>query len=177
MESVQELLIEELKDIYNAEHQLLKALPRLAKKASSETLKQALTSHIKDTENQVKRLDSIAKELDTKLTGKRCAAMLGLVEEGKEVLEEEGRSPLIDAALGCAGLRVEHYEMAAYMSAKAIAEQLGETKVAGLLQQNLDEEIAAAQKLEQISKSESLPQAHESESDTEEEEEEASVRG
>ena len=168
MESLQELLVDQLKDIYNAEHQLLKALPRMAKKASSSTLKQALTNHLKETESQIKRLDTIGKELDTKLTGKRCAAMLGLVEEGKEVLEEDGKSPLIDADLGGAGLRVEHYEMAAYMAAKSIAEKLGETKVAGLLQQNLEEEIAAAEKLEQIAVTESLPQSLGAEDESEE---------
>jgi len=174
MESLQELLNEQLKDIYNAEHQLLKALPRMAKKASSATLRQALTNHLKETETQIKRLDAVGKELGTKLTGKRCAAMMGLMEEGKEVLEEEGRNALIDVALGGAGLRVEHYETAAYSAAKAIAEKLGETKVVGLLQQNLDEEIAASEKLEEIAASESLPEAMEA--GTESQEEMISVR-
>src|SRR6185295_2514418 len=134
MNSLQELFEDELKDIYNAEHQLLKALPKLAKKASSAKLKQAFTSHLSETENQVKRLDTIARQLEIKLTGKTCKAMQGLVEEGKEVLEEDGPDAVIDAALIGAAQRVEHYEISGYGSARAMAEQLGEAKIIKLLQ-------------------------------------------
>src|SRR5580704_2448279 len=99
MDSLQELFEDELKDIYNAEHQLLKALPKMAKKASSETLRQAFTSHLKETENHVARLDQIGEAMGLSLKGKKCHAMEGLVEEGKEVLDEDGPEAVIDAAL------------------------------------------------------------------------------
>lgn len=159
METLQELFVDELKDIYNAEVQLVKALPKLAKKASSPALKQALMNHLKETEGHVKRLDTISESLGVKLTGKKCAAMEGLVEEGKEIIEEEGQSPIIDAALIGAAQRVEHYEMAAYGTARAMAEELGETQLSRLLQDTLDEEGAADKKLTQISESEILPAA------------------
>lgn len=159
MDSLSELLEDELKDIYNAENQLLKALPKMAKKASSETLKAAFTSHLTETEGHVARLEQIGKRLEIKLTGKKCHAMEGLVEEGKEVIEEDGEDAVIDAALIGAAQRVEHYEMAAYGTVRAIAEALGETEVAALLQQTLDEEGAADKKLTAIAEKEILPAA------------------
>ena len=156
MDTLAELLEDELKDIYNAEHQLIKALPKLAKKASSTALKTAFTSHLEQTQNHVKRLETIGQELGIKLTGKKCHAMEGLVEEGKEVLEEDGQSSVIDAALIGAGQRVEHYEMAAYGTVRGIAQALGHTKVVKLLQQTLDEEGAADKKLTSIAEGEVL---------------------
>jgi len=159
MDSLQELFQDELKDIYSAEHQLLKALPKMAKKASSAKLKQAFTSHLKETENQINRLDTIGEELGMKLTGKKCHAMAGLVEEGKEVLEDDGPGAVIDAALIGAAQRVEHYEMAAYGTVRAMASELGLAKAAKLLQQTLDEEGNADQKLTAIAEEEVLADA------------------
>src|ERR1700683_1998596 len=149
MDSLSDLLTDELKDIFNAEHQLIKALPKMAKKASSAQLKQAFTSHLKETEGHVNRLEKIGQTLDIKLTGKKCAAMEGLVEEGKEVIDEDGEASVIDAALIGAAQRVEHYEMAAYGTARAMAQTLGHSDVVKLLDQTLKEEGAADKKLTQ----------------------------
>jgi ferritin-like metal-binding protein YciE len=150
MDTLEDLLEDELKDIYNAENQLLKALPKMAKKASAEALKAAFTSHLKETEGHVQRLEKVGKSLEISLKGKTCHAMEGLVEEGKEILEEDGDGPVIDAALIGAAQRVEHYEIAAYGTVRAIAEQLGHQDVVKLLQQTLDEEGAADKKLTSI---------------------------
>lgn len=176
MDTLQELFEDELKDLYSAENQLLKALPKMAKKAASETLQAAFTAHLEETEGQVERLTKIGELMEIKLTGKKCKAMEGLVEEGKEVLEEEGRSAVIDAALIGAAQRVEHYEIAAYGTAKAFAEQLGLTEVAELLSETLDEESAADEKLSTISLEEVLPATETSDEAEEEEEEETKPR-
>lgn len=169
MDTLEELFEDELKDIFNAENQLLKALPKMAKKANSRKLEQAFTMHLRETQTHVDRLNAIAKQLGLKLTGKTCHAMVGLVEEGKEVLEEDGQSAVIDAALIGAAQRVEHYEMAAYGTVRAMAEELGESEAAKLLQQTLDEEGAADKKLTQIAEKEVLAMAA-SEGEGEEEE-------
>jgi ferritin-like metal-binding protein YciE len=161
LKSLTQLMEDEIKDLYSAENQLLKALPKMAKKASSATLKAAFTSHLKETEGHVARLEAIGKTLDMKLSGKKCKAMEGLIEEGKEVLEEEGEPSLIDAALIGAAQRVEHYEMAAYGSTRAMAESLGQKKVVDLLQQTLNEEGAADKKLTKIALEEVLVEAAE----------------
>lgn len=167
MESLNELLEDCIKDLYSAENQLVKALPKMAKKAASESLREAFLAHLEETEGQVERLESIGKALDIKLKGKKCKAMEGLIEEGKEILEEEGRSAIIDSALIAAAQKVEHYEIASYGTARTIAEQLGESKVAKLLQETLDEEGEADKKLTSLSIEEILPAAS---SDGEEEE-------
>lgn len=159
LESLAELMEEELKDLFSAENQLVKALPKMAKKATSPTLKQAFTSHLKQTEEHVARLRKIGETLGLKLTGKTCKAMEGLIEEGKEVLEEDGEPSLIDAALIGAAQRVEHYEMAAYGTTRAMAEALGQTSVAKLLQKTLDEERLADQKLTEVAEGEILEEA------------------
>jgi ferritin-like metal-binding protein YciE len=159
MESVQELLEEQLKDLYNAEKQLTKALPAMAKKASTPTLKEAFTSHLEETKGHVQRLEQIGESLEMKLTGKTCKAMEGLIEEGKEVIAEKGNSLVLDAALIAAAQRVEHYEISAYGSARALAEKLGQTEAVDLLQETLDEESAADEKLNTISLEEVLPEA------------------
>ncbi len=161
MDTLEELLEDELKDIFNAENQLIKALPQMAKKATSPRLKEAFTSHLAQTQNHVKRLEKIAEQLDISLKGKKCHAMEGLVEEGKEVIEEDGNAAVIDAALIGAAQRVEHYEMAAYGTVRGIAEQLGHDKVVELLQQTLDEEGAADKKLTAIAEDEVLAEAAE----------------
>jgi ferritin-like metal-binding protein YciE len=169
MDSLQELMVDELKDLYSAENQLLKALPKMAKKASSDVLKQAFTGHLKETEGHVKRLQQIAKILDIELGGKKCHAMEGLVEEGSEVLEEDGPEAVIDAALIGAARRVEHYEMAAYCSTRAMAEQLGNDDVAKLLEQTTNEEQAADDKLKAIAVDEVLPAAGNADEEDQEE--------
>ena len=156
MDSLAELFEDELKDIFNAENQLLKALPKMAKKASSPTLKEAFTSHLAETQGHVERLNEIGKMLEVKLTGKKCAAMEGLVEEGKEILSEDGPESIIDAALIGAAQRVEHYEMAAYGTIRAMAKALGHSDAVKLLQTTLNEEGAADKKLTQIAEKEVL---------------------
>lgn len=159
MDSLAELLEDEIKDLYSAETQLVKALPKMAKKASSPKLKQAIMDHLEETQGHVARLEEIGTMIDASMKGKVCKAMQGLIEEGKEVLEEEGDEAVLDAALIGAAQRVEHYEMAAYGTARAIAERLGLHKVSGLLQQTLDEEGAADKKLTEISEEEVLAAA------------------
>jgi ferritin-like metal-binding protein YciE len=159
MASLSQLMEDELKDLFSAENQLLKALPKMAKKASSKALKDAFTGHLKETEGHVKRLEEIAESLDIKLSGKKCKAMEGLVGEGKEVLEENGEPSLIDAALIGAAQHVEHYEMAAYGMTRAMAKSLGQIKVVELLQQTLNEEGAADKKLTKIAEEEVLVEA------------------
>jgi ferritin-like metal-binding protein YciE len=172
MESLHELLEDELKDIYNAENQLLKALPKMAKKANSPKLKEAFTSHLKETEGHVQRLEEIGKNLSFTLKGKTCQAMKGLVEEGKEVIDEDGDANVLDAALIGAAQRVEHYEIAAYGTARALAERMGHNQVVDLLQETLDEEGAADKKLTSIAQSDILPIANDGMDGQEEEEEE-----
>ena len=157
--ALKELYIDELRDVYNAENQLTKALPKLAKKASFDGLKRAILGHLEETKQQVERLNQIGESLDIKLSGKKCKAMEGLIEEGSEVLEAEGPGPVIDAALIAAAQRVEHYEISAYGSARALADQLGHADVVDLLQNTLDEESAADEKLSAISLEEILPNA------------------
>lgn len=159
LDTLKSVLEEQVKDLYNAENQLVKALPKMAKKASSENLRTAFESHLEETRGHIERLAAVAQILDTKPGGKTCKAMQGLVEEGKEVLEEDGQGSVIDAALIAAARRVEHYEIAAYGSARAMAEQLGEPKIIKLLQETLDEEKAADEKLSGISTGEVLPAA------------------
>jgi ferritin-like metal-binding protein YciE len=170
MDSLASLLKDELKDLYSAEKQLVKALPRMAKKASTKALKTALTDHLKQTEGHVDRLEKIGEALEIKLSGKKCAAMEGLVEEGSEIIKEDGNAAVIDAALIGAAQRVEHYEMAAYGTVRAIARQLGHSDAVKLLQQTLDEEGAADKKLTSIAESDVLAAAAEA-GETEESEE------
>ncbi|MDB5339851.1 MAG: hypothetical protein JWN70_5470 [Planctomycetaceae bacterium] len=167
METLQDLLENELQDVYSAETQLVKALPKLAKKATSESLKQAFLSHLEETVGQVARLEEIATLMGVKMTGKTCKAMEGLIKEGAEILEEEGNAAVIDAALIGAAQRVEHYEIAAYGTAKAFAEHLGLTEVADLLDATLEEESAADETLSGISLDEILPSTNSGDSEEE----------
>ena len=150
LDSLHDLFVEELRDIHSAERQLTKALPRMAKAAQSPQLRQAFERHLKETEGQIERLDRIFKELDARATGKRCKGMEGLLEEGKEMMEEEGDASVIDAGLISAAQRVEHYEIAAYGCVRNYADMLGYKNAARLLQQNLDEEEAADKKLTEL---------------------------
>src|SRR3982074_440483 len=153
MDSLKDLYVEELKDLYNAENQLLKALPRMAKKASSPDLRAAFEEHLGQTEQQVNRLEKIFKGLGEKPTGKTCKAMKGLVEEGKEVIDEDGDESVLDAALIGAAQRVEHYEIAGYGVVRTFAALLGEEDAMGLLQRTLNEEAEADKKLTKLAES------------------------
>jgi ferritin-like metal-binding protein YciE len=140
LDSLEKLYIDELRDLYNAENQLLKALPKMAKHASHDELKQAFETHLNQTQEHVERLDEIFEELDEKPTGKTCKAMKGLIQEGSEYLEANGDESVLDAALIAAAQRVEHYEIAAYGTVRTFANMLGQNEAADLLQQTLDEE-------------------------------------
>jgi ferritin-like metal-binding protein YciE len=142
LNSMDELFLNELKDVYNAEKQLVAALPRMAKAAQSPKLQQAITKHLRETEGHVKRLEQILQSLGEALRGKKCKGMEGLIEEGKEILEEEGAPEVIDAAIISAAQRVEHYEIAAYGCLRTYALLLGNTEADRLLQQTLAEEEA-----------------------------------
>ncbi len=153
MDSLKDLYIDELKDLYNAENQLLKALPKMAKKAAAPELKKAFQDHLAQTEGHVSRLEKIFKGLGEKPTGKTCKAMKGLVEEGKEVIAEDGDDSVLDAALIGAAQRVEHYEIAGYGVVRTFASLLGEEDAMGLLQRTLNEEAEADKKLTKLAES------------------------
>jgi ferritin-like metal-binding protein YciE len=152
VETLQDLLVDELKDLYSAEKQIVKTLPKLAKAASTTELHDALMSHLEETKGQVDRLEKIAELVGKKLTGKTCVGMKGVLEEGSEVLDETEEGKVRDAALIAASQRVEHYEMAGYGSARDFANTLGLSEVAALLEETLEEEKAADKKLTSISK-------------------------
>jgi ferritin-like metal-binding protein YciE len=144
-----DLYKEELKDLYSAESQLVAALPKMAKAASSPELKKAFESHLEETKVQIQRLEQVFEEIEGSPRGKKCKAMEGLVEEGSELIKEksEFEPAVLDAALIGAAQRIEHYEIAAYGTVRTFAQQLGYAKAADLLQQTLDEESAADEKL------------------------------
>lgn len=157
--SLKELYIDHLKDIYSAEGQVTKALPKIINKVTSPELKKGLEDHLKQTMNQVQRLDQIFKALPNGPRGKKCVGMEGLLAEGDEVMSEKMATPaLMDAALIAACQKVEHYEITAYGTVRSFAELLGETEAVGLLSQTLDEEKAANEKLNQIGTSLVNPQ-------------------
>jgi ferritin-like metal-binding protein YciE len=163
IESLDQLLEDELRDIYDAEKQLVKALPKMAKAASSPELQNAIREHLEETKGQVERLEQCFETLGLKAKGKPCMAMKGLIEEGTEAMELDASDELMDAAIIGAAQRVEHYEMAAYGTARAFAETLGNGKVASLLEQTLNEEKAADEKLSEISETilQNLPEGEE----------------
>ena len=140
METLEDLLVNELKDLYSAENQLLKAIPKMAKAASSSALQKGFEKHLKQTQGHVSRLETVFKELDAKPAGKKCKAMEGLIKEGADVIAEDADPDVKDAALIAAAQRVEHYEMAGYGCVRTYAKLLGYKKAANLLQQTLDEE-------------------------------------
>jgi ferritin-like metal-binding protein YciE len=150
---LQELLVDELKDLYSAENQIIKALPKMAKAASSPELRRAFERHLEETKRQVERLDQIGEALDVRMSGKKCKGMEGLIEEGKEIMSEDLEEDALDAGLIGAAQKVEHYEIAAYGTARAHASMLGLNKIAKLLQQTLDEEGATDKKLTQLAES------------------------
>ena len=151
--NLREALVEEIRDLYNAEKQLLKALPKMAKSASSDELRDAFESHLEETEGQVTRLERVFELLEEKPRGKHCAGMAGIIEEGNDVLQEDMEDAVLDACLIASGQRAEHYEMAAYGTSIAWAEALELGDVAQLLRETLEEEKAADKKLTALAES------------------------
>lgn len=151
IENLEQLLQEELRDLYDAEKQLVKALPKMAKAASSPDLQNAFNEHLEQTKGHVDRLEQAFEALGMKASGKTCAAMKGIVEEGKEAIEQDAVNEVHDAALIGAAQRVEHYEIAAYGTARTLAEKVGYDDVVDLLQQTLEEEKETDQKLTELS--------------------------
>jgi ferritin-like metal-binding protein YciE len=148
--SLKELLIDELKDLYSAEKQLVKALPKMAKAASNPELQEGFTTHLEETRGHVDRLEQVFEKLGARAAAKTCKAMEGLLKEGSEKIELDAPDAIRDCALIGAAQRVEHYEIAAYGTVRAMAETLGENEVADLLQATLDEEGATDHKLTEI---------------------------
>ncbi len=145
--TLHDAFIEELRDTYDAEKQLTKALPKIAKAASSPDLRAAIESHLEETKGHVERLEEVFASLDEKVRGKHCDGIAGIIEEGKSIMEEDFDESTMDACLIAAGQRAEHYEMAAYGTLVAWARAMGHDEAAELLEQTLEEEKAADQKL------------------------------
>ena len=152
-QGLKDLYIGELKDLYNAENQLVKALPKMAKAASCGELRQGFEEHLEQTRGHVQRLEKIFESLEENPKGKKCVGMEGLVKEGSEVMEEDFEGALLDAALIGAAQRVEHYEIAGYGCARTFARRLGKQQLADLLQETLDEEANADKILTDIAES------------------------
>ncbi len=173
--TLHDAFVDELRDTYDAERQLTKALPRLAKAASSPDLRAAFEAHLEETRGHVARLEDVFEALEEKVRGKHCDGMAGIIEEGKSILEEDFDEVTMDACLIAAGQRAEHYEMAAYGTLVAWARAMEHTDVANLLQQTLDEEKAADKKLSSLAEGginrEAAAAAHPEEDEEEEAEE------
>jgi ferritin-like metal-binding protein YciE len=159
LDSLQDLYIEHIQDLYSAETQIIAALPKMIAKASNSQLKAGFTKHLAQTREHVRRLEEIAKRAGEKLGGKTCKGMQGVIKEGAEVLDEDGDDNVIDAALISAAQRVEHYEMAGYGCARTFAETLGLDDDASTLQETLDEEAETDQALTQLAESIINPEA------------------
>jgi ferritin-like metal-binding protein YciE len=145
--ALKEVLIDELRDMYSAENQLVKALPKLAKGAKSPKLKELFAAHLEETKGQVERLKEVFDHLEEKPTGSHCNGMEGVIEEGADALEKDEEGASFDSGLIGAALRTEHYEIAGYQASIAMAKALGMTEIASLLTENLEEEVVAAQKI------------------------------
>jgi ferritin-like metal-binding protein YciE len=171
-ESLRQLYVEELRDLYNAETQLTKALPKMAKASSNDELRQGFEEHLRQTSEHVSRLEQIFEMLGEKPSGKKCLGMEGLVKEGAETMKEDYEGALMDAAIIGAAQRVEHYEIAAYGTVREFAELLGEDEHVSLLEETLEEEKQTDEKLTQLAE-EINPQAQQGS----EEEEESETRG
>ena len=175
--TLHDAFLDELRDAYDAEKQLIKALPRLAKTATSADLKEAFETHLEETREHVTRLEQVFESLDEKARGKHCDGIEGIIEEGKSVMEEDFDDITMDACLIAAGQRAEHYEMAAYGTLVAWARAMGHTEAATLLQEILDEEKAADQKLTALAEGgineKAAEAAHSSDDDADGEEDEA----
>jgi ferritin-like metal-binding protein YciE len=159
LDTLQKLYTNELRDLYHAENQLLKALPKMAKAASSQELKDAFEKHLEQTKTHVERLEQVFEELDEKPKGKTCHGMKGLIEEGSEILNEDGDDSVLDAGIIVAAQKVEHYEIAAYGSVRTFAHLLGKDKSAEVLQTTLDEESETNEILNKLAESVVNPEA------------------
>jgi len=172
-ESMRELYIDELRDLYNAETQIVKALPKMAKASSNDQLREAFEEHLRETSEQVSRLEQIFEMMGEKPTGKKCLGMEGLIKEAAETMRESYEDPVMDAALIGAAQRVEHYEIAGYGTVREFAQLLGEEEHLSLLEETLNEEKQADEKLTQLAQ-EINSQAQEEDETAEQDEEEAS---
>jgi len=173
--SLHDAFLDELRDAYDAEKQILKALPKMVKAAESDDLREAFETHLEETRGQVNRLEQVFASLDEKVRGKHCDGVAGIIEEGKSVMEEDFDETTMDACLIASAQRVEHYEMAAYGTLVAWAEAMGHSEAAELLQQTLDEEKAADEKLTALAEggiNQSAADGAHPQGDDEEEEEE-----
>jgi ferritin-like metal-binding protein YciE len=150
--SLQELYVEQLRDLYNAENQLVKALPKMAKAAQFDALRKGFEQHLAQTKGHVDRLEQIFSAMDESPKGRKCAGMEGLVEEGEEVIKEQSDSDALDSGLIASAQRVEHYEIAGYGTVRTFAELLGDEEAVNLLQQTLDEEKETDEKLTELAK-------------------------
>ena len=150
VDSIEKLFVEELRDLYSAENQITKALPKMANAATSKELRQAFEHHLRQTEGHIERLEQICRILGTNPKGKTCEGMKGVIEEGNSMLKEADEGSVRDAALISAAQRVEHYEMAAYGTVRTYASQLGQSQCARLLEETLEEEKQTDQKLTSI---------------------------
>src|SRR4030095_8984157 len=159
LDTLEKLYISELRDLYNAENQLLKALPKMAKGASSPELKDALEKHLQQTKGHVERLEQLFEQLDESPKGKTCQAMKGLIEEGSEILKENGEDSGLDAGMIVAAQKVEHYEIASYGSVRTFANLLNQEEAARLLQSTLDEEAETNEILNRLAESVVNPEA------------------
>ncbi len=153
LKTLNELYVEQLKDLYSAEKQILRALPKMSRAASSPDLKSAFDEHEKMTQEQVKRLETIFDKLERSPRGKKCKGMEGLIAEGQELMEEEGEPEVIDAGLISAAQHVEHYEIAGYGTVRTYARMLGDDEAASLLQKTLDEEAQTDERLTMLAES------------------------
>ncbi len=145
--ALKEVLIDELRDMYSAENQLIKALPKLAKGTKNRKLKELFSAHLEETKGQVERLKEVFDQLEEKPTGSHCNGMEGVIEEGADALEKNEEGASFDSGLIGAALRTEHYEIAGYQASIAMAKALGMTEIASLLTENLEEEVTAAEKI------------------------------
>ncbi len=148
--SFQDLFVDQLKDVYSAERQIIQALPKMAKAASDPQLQQAFQEHLEQTQHQKDRLDQVFQNLGASSGRKKCVGMEGLINEGQELIDNGGAPEVIDAGLIAAAQKVEHYEISAYGTLRSFARMLGNDQVAGLLQQTLDEEAQTDEKLTQL---------------------------
>jgi ferritin-like metal-binding protein YciE len=159
LDTLQDLYVHELKDLYSAENQLLKALPKMAEKASNPELRQGFEKHLEQTKEHVRRLETIFDDLGRGAQGQKCVGMEGLIEEGEEILKEDAEADVRDAAIIAAAQRVEHYEIAGYGTVRTYARQLGFDEHARLLQQTLDEEGETDKLLTRMAESRINPEA------------------
>jgi ferritin-like metal-binding protein YciE len=153
IDSLEKLFIEELKDLYSAEQQLMKALPKMAKACSNEKLSESFKEHAEQTKKQAERLEKIFEDLNVRGKGRKCVAMEGLIEEGQELMKESRDPEVLDCGLIGSAQKVEHYEIAGYGTVRTHANRLGLSKAAQLLQQTLDEEAATDKKLTMLAES------------------------